>query len=382
MNSNLSIGLPRMHLEPGEKRDFLPEFVKRLYHYGFVIFLEHGYGTGMGYQDDDYLAVAPTARFTTFEETYQKDIVLVLRYPGDDVVAAIQPNTCLVSMLHFPTRPRRVALLNEIGIEAISLDSVKDDVGRRLVENLRAVAWNGVEVAFNVLKEHYPPPGLEDPHRLPIKVTVLGAGAVGLLAIQAAIRYGNEETWHHMASIGATGVQVTAVDHDLTNHPAITQQILKYTDILVDATQRLDPTRPVIFNDWIGLMRQHAVLLDLSVDPYECDTELLTVKGIEGIPQGNLDQYVFMPDDPAYEAIPACVPTKERRLAVSCYSWPGIYPRDCMDLYGKQIIPIIHEIAKAQGVNHIDPHGSFFQRAIGRAMLSHWSNKSPKGNQR
>ncbi len=382
MKSNLSIGLPRMHLETREKRDFLPEFVQRLYHYGFEIFLEQGYGAGMGYQDVDYLALAPTAHFTTYEETLQKDIVLVLRYPGDSVVATMQPGTCLISMLHFPTRPRRVALLTEIGLEAISLDSIKDDVGRRLIENLRAVAWNGVEVAFRVLKEHYPPPGLEDPNRLPVKVTVLGAGAVGMLAIQAAIRYGNVNTWHHMASIGATGVQVTAVDHDLTNHPAITQQILKYTDILVDATQRPDATKPVIQNEWIGPMRPHAVLLDLSVDPYDCDGELNSVKGIEGIPQGNLDQYVFMPDDPAYEVIPSCIPTKERRLAVSCYSWPGIYPKECMELYGKQLTPLMHEIAKRQGVKNIDPQGSFFQRAIGRAMLSHFKNTAEKGDKR
>jgi alanine dehydrogenase len=379
MKSNLSIGLPRMHLEPGEKRDFLPDFVERLFHYGFEIFIEHGYGEGMGYRESDYLTLAPTAHVTTLEETFQKDIVLVLRYPGDNVFTNMQPGACLISMLHYPTRPSRVELLKEMGLEAISLDSIKDDVGRRLIENLRIVAWNGVEVSFKVLKEHYPPPGLEDPNRLPIKVTVLGAGAVGMFAIQAAIRYGNEKTWRYMASIGATGVQVTAVDYDLTNHPAITQQILKYTDILVDATQRPDPTKPVILNEWIGLMRPHAVLLDLSVDPYDCELELRSVKGIEGIPQGNLDQYIFTPDDPAYEAIPPCVQTKERRLAVSCYSWPGIYPKECMEVYGKQLDPLVHEIAKRGGVQNIDRNESFFQRAIARAMLSNWNNKAEKG---
>jgi len=378
MTSKLSIGCPRMHLEPGEKRDFLPEFVQRLDRYGFEVFLEQGYGSGMGYQDEDYLALAPSAHFTTLEETYQKDIVLVIRYPGDNALAAMKPGACLISMLHYSTRPRRVIFMKELGLEAISLDSIKDDVGRRLVENLRAVAWNGVEASFKVLKEHYPPPGLEDPNRLPIKVTVLGAGGVGMLAIRAAIRYGNEETWRYMASIGATGVQVTVADYDLTNHPAIMQQILKFTDILIDATQRPDPTKPVILNDWIGLMRPHAVLLDLSVDPYDCDVELRSVKGIEGIPQGNLDQYIFMPSDPAYDKIPPCIPTKERRMAVSCYSWPGIYPKECMDLYGKQLAPIMHEIAKHHGVQNIDSEGSFFQRAIGRAVLSHWNHKQEK----
>lgn len=363
-----------MHLEPGEKRDFLPDFVHRLDQFGFQVYMEHGYGAGMGFQEQDYLALAPTVQFTKSAETFQKDIVLVLRYPGDEAIKSIKPGACLVSMLHYPTRPLRVAYLNELGLEAISLDSIKDDVGRRLIENLRAVAWNGVEVSFKVLKEHFPPPGLEDPDRLPIKVTVLGAGAVGMFAIQAAIRYGNEKYWRYMAGIGSTGVHVTVMDYDLTNHPSIMKQVLKYTDILIDATQRPDPTKPIVPNEWIGMMRPYAVLLDLSVDPYHCDGEILSVKGIEGIPQGNLDQYVFKPDDPAYEKIPACVQTQERRLAVSCYSWPGIYPQECMNIYGKQLAPILHEIAKRGGVKNIDPGGSFFQRAIGRALLSKWKN--------
>ena len=372
MASPITIGLPRMHLEPGEKRDFLPQFVHNLHQVGYEIFLEHGYGVEMGFQEQDYLASAPTAHFTTVEETYQQDIVLVLRYPGDAKITTMRRGACLISMLHFPTRPQRVSFLQELGLEAISLDSIKDDVGRRLIENLRAVAWNGVEIAFRVLRDHYPPPGLENPNRLPVKATVLGAGAVGMFAIQAAIRYGNEDTWHLMARIGATGVQVTAVDYDLTNHPAIMQQILKYTDILIDATQRRDPAEPVIPNAWIGLMRPHAVILDLSVDPYDCDTEIRSMKAIEGIPQGDLDHYIFNPDDPAYDTLPSCVSTRERRYVVSCYSWPGIYPRECMDLYGKQLTPIMNAIARCGGVEHIKPNGTFFQRAIARAMLSKW----------
>ncbi len=368
--TTLTIGLPIMHLEPGERRAFLPEFVHRLCQKGFEVALEHGYGSAMGFQEEDYIANSPCARFTSADEAYQQEFVLVLRYPGDAALKHMHKGACLISMLHFPTRPGRVKYLQELGLEAISLDSLKDDVGRRLIENLRAVAWNGVEVAFRVLQEHYPPPGMEAPDRLPIKVTVMGAGAVGTLAIQAAIRYGNEDTWRRMASIGATGVQVTAVDYDVTNHPLIMQQILKYTDILVDATQRPDSSNPVILNEWIGQMRPHAVLLDLSVDPYDCTSDPRSVKGIEGIPQGNLDQYVFEPDDPAFDALPDCVSTTERRRVVSCYSWPGIYPRECMDLYGKQLAPLLSAIARLGGVEQIKPNGNYFQRALARAMLS------------
>lgn len=376
MNGRLTIGLPLMHQEPGEKRDFLPEFVQNLHRYGYEVFLESGYGSGMGFTPADYLAAAPDARFVSPAEVYQQDLVLVLRYPAEAMVAQMRPGACLVTMVHYPTRPQRIESLRASGLEALSLDSVKDDMGRRLIENLRAVAWNGVEVAFRVLEEGYPAPGFKDPERLPVKVTVMGAGAVGMLAIQAAIRYGNEATWRHMASIGATGVQVTAVDYDVTNHPKIMQQILKYTDILVDATQRPDPSRLVVPNEWIGQMRPHAVLLDLSVDPYECDPARRSIKGIEGIPQGNLDQYIFKPDDPAYGRIPACVDTRERRVVVSCYSWPGIYPQECMNVYGTQLTPLMHAIADAGGVERINPGGRFFERAIVRALLSHWESYS------
>ena len=150
-------------------------------------------------------------------------------------------------------------------------------------------------------------------------------------------------------------------------------QIIKYTDILIDATHRPDPSKPIIPNAWIGLMRPYAVLLDLSVDPYECTPEgLQMVKGIEGVPQGNLDQYVFSPEDPAWDALPDCVDTRCRRWAVSCYSWPGVRPKDCMEVYGKQLEPVFQAIFEAGGVQKIRAEGGFFHRAASRALLSNW----------
>ena len=55
------------------------------------------------------------------------------------------------------------------------------------------------------------------------------------------------------------------------------------------------------------------MILDLSVDPYDCDGELKSVKGIEGVPQGDLDQYVFEPDDPAFQRIPALHPIPAKK---------------------------------------------------------------------
>lgn len=366
----LKFGLARMHYETGERRDFLPDFVARLVNRGAEVLLEEGYGNGMGYSEQDYLHAAAGIRVGSAQEVFQQDYVLVLRCPSDEQIGWMRPGACLISMLHYPTRPKRVELLLGQELEAISLDSLKDDTGRRLVENLRAVAWNGVEAAFSVLEKTYPAPGFESPQRPPIRVTLLGVGSVGIQVVQAAARYGNT-AWHHrLAEQGIPGVQVTALEYDSTGYERIMRPILETTDILVDATQRPDPTRAVIPNSWVGWLPEHAVMLDLSVDPYDCTVSPPYVKGIEGIPQGNLDQYQFTPDDPIFDQMPPCFDTRQRRHAVSCYSWPGIYPNACMEVYGKQILPILRVILARGGVQYVRPNGHYFERAITRALLT------------
>ncbi|HSO26910.1 MAG TPA: hypothetical protein VLS48_02490 [Anaerolineales bacterium] len=370
----LKFGLATMHHEQGERRAFLPDFVGALEKNGAQVMLEHGYGSGMGVSEVEYRNLAPGVVFASHEEVYQQDYVLVLRCPSDEDLCLLHPGACLISMLHYPTRPQRVAFLRERGLEAISLDSIKDDSGRRIVENLKAVAWNGMEIAFQELRKTYPTPGFDSPRRDPIHVTLMGAGAVGVHVVQAAIRYADPPTWLRLAEEGIPGVQVTVIDFDTTRIDPVMRHLLARTDILVDATQRPNPSQPVIPNAMVAYLPEHAIVLDLSVDPYNCDQAAISTKGVEGIPQGNLDQYVFAPQDPAYDNIPACFGNEYRRTAVSCYSWPGIHPKKCMQVYGRQLRPVMRTLLEKGGVDNITPEGRFFERAIARAKLSSWES--------
>lgn len=367
------IGLPQMHLEPGERRVFLPEFVHYMEKLGAEIVLENGYGSGLGLSEDDYLENTSHTRFAELEEVYQQDFVLVLRYPGDDMIKTMRMGACLVSMLHYPTRPQRVALLNQRGLRGVSLDSIKDETGRRLVENLASVAWNGMHVSFNALEKVYPPPGLYSPQRSPVQVTLLGAGAVGKLTVQAAVSYGDRQLREHLVNAGVPGVQVTVIDYDLTNHADPMREILSKTDILVDATQRYDASKPVIPNPWLAWLPEHAVITDLAVDPYTLDSQPPVVRGIEGIPQGNLDKYIFNPDDPDWDkTVPASIPSSNRRIVVSCYSWPGIFPEACMSHYAQQLQPLMKQLLK-KGYLELSPDGDYFESALYNATLKAWS---------
>ena len=122
MSEPIMIGMARMHAEFGERRDFLPPFVARLIRRGAKVILEHGYGSGMGFTEEDYRSIAPDVQFASHEEVYKQDYVLVLRCPTEGELRQLKPDATLISMLHLPTRPQRVELLRSLEVEGISLD--------------------------------------------------------------------------------------------------------------------------------------------------------------------------------------------------------------------------------------------------------------------
>ena len=142
-----SIGFPRMLKEQGEVRVFLPEFIQSLTQLGVEVFIEEGYGSRSGLSIDDFRRGNEMVRMCSRDKAFEQDLVMVLRAPRIEDFKKVRRGACLVSMLHFPTRPRRVAELQERGVEAISLDCITNDSNLRLMENMRAVAWNGLETA-------------------------------------------------------------------------------------------------------------------------------------------------------------------------------------------------------------------------------------------
>ena len=361
-----------MMKEPGEKRVFLPEFIQYLSESGLIIFIEESYGSRSGWSFDDYKQGNENVRSCSQLEAFQQDIVLVLRSPTFEEFQLLRPGTNLISMLHFPTRPKRVEALKELGVDAISLDSIVDDNNIRLVENMRAVAWNGLEAAFDVLEKRWP--GLRRQDDQPIRVLILGTGMVGKHASEAATKLGNIERNNQHIEDGGPGSVAISIGRNMTHHPEALKKLFNEADILVDATQRRDTSVPVVPNAWIGWLPQHAVITDLAVDPYTLDTQPSVVRGIQGIPKGNLDQYVFYPDDPNWEkTVPTTVPNQHRRTVVSCYSWPGIHPEACMRHYALQLDPLM-EVLITKGYDGLDLHGGYFERAMYRGTLRTWLN--------
>ncbi|HYH03598.1 MAG TPA: alanine dehydrogenase, partial [Bacillota bacterium] len=215
MARRVTIGFPRMFKEAGERRVFLPAFIQSLTRYADV-FLEEGYGSRSGFTFDDFRQGSHRVFKADRLEVFKKDYVIVLRSPNEDEFCLMRPGTCLVSMLHFPTRPRRVQTLRELRINAISMDSIVDDSNLRLVENMRAVAWNGLEAAFDVLERNCPDLVREG---LPYNTLILGTGMVGKHAVEAATKFGNFERNERHITHKGPGIVALSVGRNITEYP-------------------------------------------------------------------------------------------------------------------------------------------------------------------
>jgi alanine dehydrogenase len=273
-------------------------------------------------------------------------------------------------MLHFVTRAGRNSYLARRGIHAVSLDSVTDERGRRMIENLEITAWAGVEAAFRQLALTWG--WFAVPGREPVHVTVLGSGALGSHAVRAATRYGDHEVRDALHQAGVPGVEVSVLDHDLTWHEAYMLQVLRRTDILVDATLRPDPSVPVVANPWLEVMPPHAVLLDLAADPYDLTLDPPLIKGIEGVPAGTIERHVFAADDPAWDELGENVGTSFRRTALSCNAWPGLRARESMELYGEQLERVMEVVLEVPIQEWDKRTGYQRERAVARAELARW----------
>ena len=356
-----------MHKEPGERRVFLPDFVRSVSLFGAEVLLENGYGDELGIPRGEYESAGPRVRYVDQRSTFHADLVVVLRSPERDEFDLLRTGSVLLSMLHFPTRSWRVATLSGRGVGAVAIDQVTDDDGRRLVENLRAVAWNGIETAFDVLESTLP--GLRTTTGDPLRVVVLGTGEIGRHAVDAAVKSGSLTRRARLMAEGHPGVVCTSLGRTVTGNRSAMESMLRQCDVLVDATQRADASRPVIPNAWLAWLPTHAVVADLSVDPYLPEDNLPVVRAIEGIPRGNLDKYIFLPDDPGWTmTIPDGIPTANRRRVVSCYSWPGVHPRECMEHYGRQLLPLVRSLVD-HGYGGLSLDGDSANRAAYRGSL-------------
>lgn len=362
-----SMGFPKMHKEEGEIRDFLPKLFGDLKEYDIDIFLEEGYGESMGYKSGDYLQNNKNIKFVPHDNVYKKDLIVVLRSPESEEINLMKEESILISMLHYETRETRNSLLKAKKIICFSMDAMCDDDNNRIMVNYRGTSRAGSRIAFEELKKRTN--AFETINNKVITVTIIGMGAVAANSAKAFEEYSDKE---FLLENNERGLIVRLLPRNITQNYEKLRDIIETTDILVDASKRPDATKVIVNNELIEFLPTHAVILDLTADPYNEKIVPMQVKGIEGIPTGTLDKYVIEVDDEMYDGIPKTVSSLNRRVVVSCNAWPGIDAKDCMGLYGRLMVPFL-DVVLSNDIQKLNISAkNMYERSLVRASLDYY----------
>jgi alanine dehydrogenase len=296
-------------INKSEKRVVLrPKEVKELIKSGNKVFIEHNAGVGVNFSDNDYIVSG--AEVQSINKIYSdSDILLKLRSPTDLEFKKIN-NKILFSMLHTSQNPKRIGFIKENKIQAIEMESVKNEFNERYIDATDITGEIGVIYAtqfLNVIPEE-------------AKVLVLGYGRVGSGGIKLCNKL---------------GMNVKILRKSEYNNIA---HFLKGIDILINAIcwplEDQKKKNYLVTRDMLKLMNKGGIILDLSVDypnPIEtCKPTTLTK------PWFKLDDIVH----------------------ISIYGYPGLVPVSSVNRYSKQILPLIQEIANNNGLKNLKEKNS------------------------
>ena len=292
-------------INKNEKRVALrPLHVKKLVKAGHKVYVETKAGLGVNFSDEDYQKMG--AQIKSTQEVYDKsDMLLKLRSPTDSEFKKIK-NKILFSMLHATQNPKRIKMIQDKGIKAVEMESIKNDFNERYVDATDITGEIGVLYATHFLQ------------KIPeeCEVLVLGYGRVGSGAIKMCDRL---------------GMKVKILRKTEYKHIA---HFMKGKDILINAIAWPEEERKnksyIVTRDMLKNLNRGAVIVDLAVDypnPIEtCKPTTLTQ------PWFKLDGIIHM----------------------SIYGYPGLVPVSSVTRYSKQLLPLVREIADNGGVKDLD----------------------------
>ncbi len=278
--------------EAGERRvAVVPETVKKLAAQSLAVSVERGAGLAAGFRDEEYVAAG--ASLAERAETLAADIVLCVKRPGVDVIAAMQRGAALVTLLYPQGAAELVRAAVDQRLLTIALELIPRTTLAQSMDVLSSQAnlagyWAVVAAAAR-LPKIFPLLMTAAGTITPARVLVIGAGVAGLQAIGTAKRLGaiveatdvRPETREQVESVGGKflvveGAAVTQgsggyaaeqSDDYKTKQAQLVSQAIARADVVITTAQVPGRKAPRLVTDTqVASMRPGSVIVDLAAE--------------------------------------------------------------------------------------------------------------------
>jgi alanine dehydrogenase len=274
----MKVGVPTEIKTDEYRVAITPAGVRELVDRGHEVLIQHGAGAGSAIPDEEYVEQGASIVPDAAAVFAGSDMIVKVKEPQPGEVAMLEPRHTLFTYLHLAPDAELTRALMESGATCIAYETVTDARGKLpLLAPMSEVAGKiATQAGAFMLEKPLGGRGLllgGVPGVAAGKVMVIGGGVVGLTAAEIAIGMG-AETYVYDRSID----RLRELDFLLNNRCSTVfsttlsiERMLPEVDLVIGAVLVHGAKAPhVITRAQLALMKQHAVLVDVSIDQGGC----------------------------------------------------------------------------------------------------------------
>jgi alanine dehydrogenase len=274
----MRVGVPT-EIKSDEYRVALtPAGVRELVAHGHGVVVQSGAGLGSGIEDSDYTSQGAEIVAGADAVFSAADMIVKVKEPQPAEVARLEPRHTLFTYLHLAPDPELTRGLVESGATCVAYETVEDARGRLpLLAPMSEVAGKiATQAGAFMLEKPLGGRGIllgGVPGVPAAKVKVIGGGVVGMNAAFIAIGMEADVTVFDRNIDRLRELDVAfggRADTCFASTLAIEEHLVE-ADLVIGAVLVAGARAPhVVTRAQLGLMKQHAVLVDVSIDQGGC----------------------------------------------------------------------------------------------------------------
>lgn len=273
----MRIGVPIESKDHEFRVGLVPDGVRALRKAGHEVIVARGAGLGSGFCDEDY-RLAGAALVDREEAWSAPDLIVKVKEPNSEEASWLRSGQVLFTYLHLAAAAELTEQLRNADVIAIAYETIRTADGAfPVLAPMSEVAGRlATQVGAHLLQKEQGGKGLllgGVPGVMRGRVTVLGAGTVGLNALRVA---------------HALGAEVDVLDLDLKrltyiydlfrgelntlySNPANIERSVRSSDLVIGAVYTIGRRTPTLVDEsLVASMEAGSVLVDVAVDQGGC----------------------------------------------------------------------------------------------------------------
>ncbi len=273
----MQIGVPRETKDQEFRVGMTPDGAQALREQGHEVVVEEGAGLGSGFPDDAYERAG--ARLVKTEEAWgAPDLVIKVKEPNPREIARLRSGQVLFTYLHLAAGPELTESLRRADVIGIAYETIQEPDGSfPVLAPMSEVAGRlAAQIGATLLQKNRGGKGLlvgGVPGVMRGRITVLGAGIVGINAVRVAHALGAE------VDVFDVDLKRLAYLYDifggelntLYSNKANIERSVAESDLVVGAVYRSGRRPPLLVPEkLVEQMEAGSVIVDVAVDQGGC----------------------------------------------------------------------------------------------------------------